>query len=184
GDNLCIGHSSQATGGFHLRPGCVAEAGDTTDGSAAEVAHDKELTRRSIRWTIDHPGEEPRLMVSRIYQTYHSDDDAVKVIQDYQSELWLSPLQEGVLRVAANVAYAVVGIAGLVALFWRRDWWRGARRQMMIWTMLMLAIVPLAFFGEPRFKVPVMPFMILLAASLLGPPENDTEEIPASAATP
>ena len=172
GDNLCIGHSSQATGGFHLRPGCVAVPGDTTDGTAAEVAHDKELTKRSIRWTIEHPGEEPRLMVSRIYQTFHADDDAVMVVQDYQHELWLSPLQEGALRIAANVAYVVVGIGGLVALLWRREWWRGPRRQMFVWTMLVMAVVPLAFFGEPRFKVPVIPFLIVLAAGLFGPPDT------------
>ena len=171
GDNLCIGHTTQATGGFHLRPGCVAEAGDTSDGTAAEVAHDKELTRRAIRWTIDNPGKEPRLMVSRIYQTFHADDDAVMVVQNYTHEEWLAPWQEGALRIAANGAYALVAIGGLVALVWRRHWWRTSRRQIFVWTMIMLAVVPMAFFGDPRFKVPVIPFLILLVASLFGVPD-------------
>ncbi|MBK9295979.1 MAG: glycosyltransferase family 39 protein [Candidatus Microthrix sp.] len=175
GDNLCIGHTSQATGGFHLRPGCVAEAGDVADGTAAEVAHDKELTKRAIRWTIDNPGEEPRLMVSRIYHTFHADDDAVLVVQNYIDEEWLAPWQEGALRIAANGAYALVAIGGLVALFWRRQWWHTTRRQIFVWTMIILAVVPLAFFGDPRFKVPVIPFLILLAASLFGPPGTADE---------
>ncbi len=175
GDNLCIGHTTQATGGFHLRPGCVAEAGDVTNGTAAEVAHDKELTKRAIRWTIDNPREEPRLMVSRVYQSFHADDDAVMVVQNYVHEEWLAPWQEGALRIAANGAYALVAIGGLFAMFWRRDWWRTSRRQIVVWTMIILAVVPMAFFGDTRFKVPVIPFLILLAASLFGRPEVEVE---------
>lgn len=37
--------------------------------------------------------------------------------------------------------------------------------------MMMLAVVPMAFFGDPRFKVPVIPFLILLVASLFGVPD-------------
>jgi hypothetical protein len=168
GDNLCIGHTDQATGGFHLRPGCETEA-DVRDGTVGEVAHDRELTRRAIRWSLDNPGSEPRLMASRIYNLFHADDDAVLVVQDYVRESRMSPLQEGIARVAANVAYALVGLGGLVALALRRRWYFGARRRLFVATMVVMAVVPLAFFGDPRFKVPLVPFFILFAATLIDP---------------
>ena len=72
----------------------------------------------------------------------------------------------------------------------------------LVGSALMTALVPLAFFGDTRFKVPVIPLLIIAAATLLrerqetvggvaapaggGPEASEPEEVslPAGGASP
>lgn len=66
----------------------------------------------------------------------------------------------------ASATYVVVvlaGVAGLVALVRRRH----PEDLMFVGATIMTALVPLAFFGDSRFKVPVIPLLIIAGATVV-----------------
>lgn len=54
------------------------------------------------------------------------------------------------------------GMVGLVQLARRRD----PEAMVLVGSAAMTALIPLAFFGDQRFKVPVMPLLIIAAGCL------------------
>jgi hypothetical protein len=71
-----------------------------------------------------------------------------------------------VLEIVANVYFFVAVVLGLLAvpafLGRHRPW-----RLFFLLAAAALAVQPLIFFGDPRFHVPVLPFVAVLAAVLL-----------------
>lgn len=168
GDNLCIGHGPNASGAFMARHDC-----DTTrsiqEGPAGEVAADKEKTDAAIEGIKAAPGRELWLLWRRIYFMWvrDGDHDGALAVQSYRYDRWIPIATEARLFRVADIAYWFVcatGIAGLVVLVRRRrpEGW------FLVGAAVMTALVPLAFFGDSRFKVPVIPLLIIAAACLLG----------------
>lgn len=177
GDNLCIGHAPNATGAFGANEWCATEH-RFLDGPPAEIGADREKTRRAIDAIVDDPGREPWLVWRRLWFMWirDGDHDGLIAVQSYRLDPFLARNgTEAKLARGADVAYWVVmggGLAGLVVASRRRT----PEGLLLVGSALMTAVVPLAFFGDSRFKVPVVPLLIIAAATMFKDPEPDVQE--------
>jgi 4-amino-4-deoxy-L-arabinose transferase-like glycosyltransferase len=177
GDNLCIGHADGATGAFVALDACRTRY-RYLDGLPAELGSDKAKTRIALKAIRQHPGREPWLTWRRFYFMWvrDGDHDGVIAVQSYRQDRWIAPEDEASLMRVADYAYWAVclgGVVGLGALIWRRR----PDGLLLVGSAVMTAAVPLAFFGDSRFKVPVIPLLIVAAACLLASPERPTEAV-------
>src|SRR5690606_12114697 len=139
------------------------------DGPASEIGADREKTRIALDAIRADPGREPWLLWRRFWFMWvrDGDHDALLAVQSYRTDRFIPEQTEEHLAYAADVVYWAVGLtgaAGLVLL--------GVRRRpedlLLVGSAVMTAAVPLAFFGDSRFKVPVIPLLIVAAAVLVG----------------
>ncbi|MCU1498682.1 MAG: glycosyl transferase [Acidimicrobiales bacterium] len=170
GDNLCIGYADGANGAFHPRAACDTRA-SLLDGPSGEVAADKEKQQTALDAIRDHPGRQPGQVWKRFWYMWirDGDHDGVLAVQSYRSDRFLGIRTEANLARGADIAYWLlvpVGLLGLAALVRRR---RGLDL-LLVGSAVATALVPLAFFGDSRFKVPVIPLLIIIAATLAGRP--------------
>lgn len=170
GDNLCIGNGPGADGSFSLREECLTDH-DFLAGTDAEVDADAEKTRIALQAVADEPGRQPWLVWRRFYFTWirSGDHDGLLAVQSYRMDRFIDPEVEGALMRVADAAYVGTlgaGLAGAVVLVRRRRpadvFWVGAA--------VVTAAVPLVFFGDARFKVPVIPLLIVAGAVLVRTP--------------
>jgi len=175
GDNLCIGHHPHASGAFDAFDPRTAKFCDTGDGvqfgSGSEVRNNTVKTDRALTYLRGHLSGEPYLIWWRGYYMFEHDHDAVYAVQSYHAPgagNWrMGQGAEDLFIHLADGYYAVVailGTVGLVVLVWRRR----PHGLLLVAAALATAAVPLAFFGDPRFKVPVVPLLAIAAGTLLG----------------
>ncbi|HUU82048.1 MAG TPA: glycosyltransferase family 39 protein [Phycisphaerae bacterium] len=74
----------------------------------------------------------------------------------------VSPIVEGVITWAAGITYLLVMILGVIG--WSRRWW-DARAWLVLLLLLFHCAIYAAAFGLTRFRLPLMPFIILFAAN-------------------
>jgi hypothetical protein len=76
----------------------------------------------------------------------------------------MHPDTERRLRRVADATYVLVAAAGLVGVvrLVRSRWADGL---LVVLAGVATAVVPLLFFGDPRFKVPVVPILCIAAAA-------------------
>jgi hypothetical protein len=175
GDNLCIGFHTGATGAFTLGPAACATEGRYIDGPDIEVARDGELRDRAIRWIVEHPAQLPALSLKKLVATFRFDDDALFGWEGFGADLHLEPSERRYLRAIGNGYYWIIGLLATVGLgLVVRDYWRVYQEPKVIAaiqnSVLIVAVaasgalVPVLFFGDSRFKVPIVPCLALLAA--------------------
>jgi len=175
GDNFCIGHHDGATGGFDLNKACNSGEG-VQFGSRSEVRNDRIKTSRSLRYLSHHLGREPWLVTRRAYYMFERDDDALRAVQSYGLDRWIGRGAERALADLANGVYIVVGLLGALGLL-RLTLSRRPAALLIVLSALATVAVPLAFFGDARFKVPVMPLLVIAAAAAVSrfDPATSTE---------
>ena len=174
GDNLCIGHHPGANGAFALAEACNSGEG-VQFGTRSEIRNDQVKTRKTLRYIAHHVGREPWLVTQRAYYMFERDDDALRAVQSYGMDPWISAKATLWLSRLANTFYAVVAILGLIGLI-RLALSRRPDRLLLVLSALATVAVPLAFFGDSRFKVPAMPLLVIAAAAALSrfePPANE-----------
>lgn len=157
GDNLCIGNNFQTLGHYdYPQQGCFDHPTRTT--AAGEVAQNDELTKRAIRYALDHPSSELQLLWWRTYYTWYSDGDGLFAAESYGTDPFINERLRDVLRSlseASNFVVLALAALGLPAFFRRR---RPDRLLLIAFAGgLFLAILP--FFGDPRFKAPIILFL-------------------------
>jgi hypothetical protein len=173
GDNLCIAHSPEATGGFSFSESCSTGEG-VQNGTEAELRSDHTKTSRAFRFIRQRIGHEPYLIGQRAIDMFESDHDAVSAAESYRCTVcsqkerkeanFMSSGTRRLLNRVADISYFVVGVVGVVGLF-RLGWSRRPDRLLVVLSALATAAVPLLFFfGDTRFKVPVMPLVVIAAA--------------------
>ena len=133
-----------------------------------EVQRNRDNTRKALRFVVEHPGDEARLWFWRGYFGYRDDHDALAVIGADPTH----PLREldfrPVLETTADVYYAVVvalGLLGLPMLLRRR---LHPKRLLVAVVMAGMGALPFILFGDPRYHVPVLPFLAISAAAAAG----------------
>jgi 4-amino-4-deoxy-L-arabinose transferase-like glycosyltransferase len=173
GDNLCIGHGDGATGAFEPLEYCDVPYA-LVDGKEAEIAADEAKTRLARDGFVRNIEREPYLLWARLYYTWirDGDHDALFAAQEFRRNRWMAiPTESRLIRVADWYYWAVVvtGLVGMVALVRRRE----PEGLALVGCAVMTALVPLAFFGDARFKVPVIPMLIIAAACLVRRPDPD-----------
>lgn len=162
GDDLCIGNYLGAQGAFTLEGKCFED----TEGLApheVEIERNREGVRIAVDDVASHPFRMPKLVAQKAYWLLYKDDDGIWAAESYGHDYFLPGLRRDVLTFAANAIYYGTGmlmIAGALAFAFARDW----RRLVVLLTFLYVLAVPLAFFGDPRFHFPAIPFGIVIAA--------------------
>ena len=167
GDNLCIGHAAGADGSFGARDACITDF-NFLDGPASEIGGDRQKTRAAIDAILADPGREPWLLWRRFWFMWvrDGDHDGLLAVQSYRRDRFIEPQVEARLARGADLAYWVVGATGaggLVLLSLRRR----PEDLLLVGSALATAAVPLAFFGDSRFKVPVIPLLIISGAVIV-----------------
>ncbi|MBX3313439.1 MAG: glycosyltransferase family 39 protein [Actinobacteria bacterium] len=166
GDNLCIGYQPDANGSFTLSENCAI--GDPFQGPASEIATDQEKTDYALEQIRDDPGRVPWLVWKRTDYTWvkNGDHDAVTWAQDFYTNPWMpKPTRDRIIWWSDAIYWSVLasGAVGLVILVRRRR----PEGVLLVGSFLTTAILPLAFFGESRFKVPAVPFLVIASAVAL-----------------
>lgn len=165
GDDLCIGNYYGADGRFTLRGPCF-EGYQGVSGKELEVKRNRHGVAVARRDVMDHPLRMPKLIAQKAYWLLYNDDDGLWAAESYGNDWFISrPLRE-ILSFAANSIYYATGalaILGALAFAFARD----IRRLVLLLAALYVLAIPLVFFGDPRFKFPAMPFVIVIAAATL-----------------
>ena len=139
-------------------------------------------TRKAVKYIEHHLSREPWLVTRRAYYMFKRDDDGVQAVRSYGADKWMSRDTVLWLSRLANSVYAVVAIVGLVGLV-RLTLSRRPDALLLVLSALATVAVPLAFFGDSRFKVPAMPLLIIAAAAAVTrfePRPAPPSEVPAA----
>lgn len=177
GENLCIGNHPDADGAFTLSEHC--RFGDVLASPADEVEVDRKKTRYAIGRIVRDPGRQVWLVWRRFWFTWvrDGDHDGIVAAQSYNTDRWMNPDIERPLIRLADTAYVLVLVAAAGGAV------RSVRRRrpedlLVLGATIMIAAVPLAFFGDSRFKVPAIPLLIVIAAGIVGTGPAEAEPLP------
>ena len=168
GDNLCIGHNPDANGAFQMPPSCLAGYEDLVR-PEYEVVRDANGRKRALEFIREQPAEQLRLVPLRAFHTFRNDTDGLRAAESYGEDPFIADGLRTALGVLANVTFfatLALGLAAVVVLRGRRRGEREPGRVFVVLGAASLALTPLAFFGDVRFHVPVVPFLVLGAAAL------------------
>lgn len=167
GDNLCIGYHPGALGGFAVNEYCDTGEG-RIDGPAAEVRRNSEARQLALEHIRDEPLSLPWLSIRKLFWTYRTDDDGLRGNESYgPTGLMGAPWRTLWVGVTAG-GYALVMTAAAagVVLSWRSAWRKPRDPVVLSLYGLGLAggfLVPMMFFGDPRFKVGTTPLFAVFA---------------------
>ncbi|HXK34359.1 MAG TPA: glycosyltransferase family 39 protein [Dehalococcoidia bacterium] len=162
GDDLCIGNFLGANGAFTLEGPCF-EGYEGMGPDEVEIERNRDGVRIAVRDVLQHPVRMPKLIAQKAYWLLYKDDDGLWAAESYGNDYFIPDFRREVLAFAANSAYYAVGalaILGSLAFMYGRD----VRRVALYASMLYILFLPLVFFGDPRFKFPAMPMVIVVAA--------------------
>ena len=160
GDGLCMDRFLGANGTYRLadHDGCV-------DPKLDEVARNKGNTRKAIRFVVTYPKKEAWLIMRRTVLMYSEDHDGIQAAQGLDPRgPQLSPGTERTLsRTADWYFFGVLGVAvtGLPLLVAGRR--RTPQKRIVLVALAALAAIPALLWGNPRFHLPVAPFIAVLA---------------------
>jgi 4-amino-4-deoxy-L-arabinose transferase-like glycosyltransferase len=137
-----------------------------------EVAEMRGFTRVSLQYLVNHPGHELRLVPARIRNLFLHGHEGLKIgrkkLPDGNPEPFFSPGWGRLLAGGADVLFfglLGLGLAGLPFYFRASD-----RIALVVpLTLLYFASLHLVIFpGNPRYHLPMAPFLALSASALLG----------------
>jgi 4-amino-4-deoxy-L-arabinose transferase-like glycosyltransferase len=158
GDTLCMDRWSGATGGFAwaAHDGCAPPG-------LPEDERNTENLRRAVRFVLREPGHEAVLVGKRAVATMRSDHDGLDHVESTGRDLgaWRRPLA----AVADAWFFLVCAAAavGTIRLVRARD----PSRLVVVLAAASLLVLPLGLWGTPRFHVPALPLLAVLAAAAL-----------------
>jgi hypothetical protein len=167
GDNMCVGFHPGATGHFEVPAYC--DTGEFyTDGPEAELRREAETRARARRWAVDHLGALPALSIRKLWYTYHSDGDGLRAVESYEEDRFLPGGLRTLLQWTTRIGYLVVltGLATGAVVATARAWRERGRDPVPTAVLAMTVVsmmIPIAFFGDARFKVAAAPLIALLA---------------------
>jgi len=159
GDTLCIDRSLDARGGFRFvsHDGCV-------DPSLPEVPRNRGNTEKAIEFVIDHPDRELLQIYRRGDLMLGSDRDGIEATEDLGGGAFLP---SGFVDVAVRLSdwyffvILVLALVGIPQLFQTE---RRPQRLLVASGLVGLLAIPLLLWGNPRFHLPLAPFLVLCAA--------------------
>lgn len=166
GDDLCIGHHEGATGVFRLEGPCFEDTGRYETDMDREIGRNREGMRMAWNYMRSHPLDEFRLLGLKALYLMSSDSDGIYAVQSYNNDVFMPESRRGALAFAANAIYLSLfawALLGLVRLTAPGD----VRRRVAVAVMLYLLLIPLVFFGDPRFHFPAIPLAVMTASTAI-----------------
>lgn len=169
GDAMCSGRHFGATGEYEIAAKYCLDPYDRIPLPRREVVRNRENTNAAIRFVVHHPLEEARLWFWRGYFGYRDDHDALQGIALDRGHLLHDSRIVDVLESVSDAYYHVMLVLALLALplFLRRDGPHRAWRLCLLLAGVQGALVPFLLYGDPRYKIPALPFIAIGAAVLL-----------------
>ncbi len=164
GDDLCIGNFEGADGKFTLVGKCFVTVDPKPD--KQEIARNREGVRIAIEDRLADPFGTPLLVAKKAYWLLYKDDDGLWAAESYGNDWFSSHPRREILSFAANAIYYATGVLvlfGMAAFALSKD----LRHLFVLLTMLYVLAVPLAFFGDPRFHYPAIPFATAIAGATI-----------------
>jgi 4-amino-4-deoxy-L-arabinose transferase-like glycosyltransferase len=165
GDDLCIGNAIGANGRFLLSGKCF-EGYEGLSFQEVEGRRNSDGVRTAIKDVISSPARMPALIGQKAYWLLHRDDDGVFAAESYGNDKFMGDYRREVLGYAANSIYYAVGSVAILGALWF-SFASDRRRGFLMLTVLYLLLIPLVFFGDPRFHFPAIPLIVLVAASTM-----------------
>jgi 4-amino-4-deoxy-L-arabinose transferase-like glycosyltransferase len=159
GDTLCLDRNLDAKGGFRF-----ADHDGCADPDLPEVPRNQGSTKKAIHFVLDHPGRELLQIVRRARIMFGSDHDGIEAVQTLGGGPFLS---ERVVDAAEPLAdWSFFGLVALAVMglpaFARRN--HRPERLLAVSGLVGLLVIPLLLWGNPRFHLPLAPFIVLSAA--------------------
>ena len=172
GQTLWSGHNPGASGGpTYPPPGLVPQTHDP-ESPEAVIAQDRFLRDEALEFMVENPRRELELIPLKLIHLNRGDSAVV--------EPWLNNVAAGddkpvtgnvyvVMSAILDAAYyALLALTVLAVVLFRRELWaQPVLRGILVLGMVALVLYGLVFYGNPRYRAPLEPLMILLAAPLL-----------------
>lgn len=160
GSSLCLGRLPEADGGPIDFERCPYNPGDP----AVEANRDR--LSRAWQLLLDNPGREPRLMVGRMEATlWASDRSGIDEVNSRDGRDLSRGVAVALIRLSTIWSRLVVVLAVLATALAVVRRHRGVA--IAAGAGWLLLVIPLISLGDPRFRVPSLPFLAIAAASLL-----------------
>jgi len=163
---MCMSRFVGATGGFEY------EGNPCFDGRFTHLTrpeYETEVDRHgrevAVEFIREHPGEEARLWLRRLGATFHSDGDGLAAVESYGDDVFLDDALRERVRDLSDVYALVVMLAaipGAVLLVARRR----PDGVLVVVSALGMLLPVVLFFGDPRFKMPIIPAVAVSIATL------------------
>ena len=161
GDAFCVGHHPGTSGRYELAIADCLKPYDHYPFPEREVKRNSGNTREAVDFVLHHPSEEASLwLLARLLRLSRRPrgDQRPFPAQQLPRAGW-----RRVLTTVADGFYfgvLALGLIGLPAFASRRR----PRALFVLLCMASLAALPFLLFGDPRYKVPVLPFLAVSAA--------------------
>jgi hypothetical protein len=167
GDNLCIGFHPGARGSFHYLPPYCDTGEFWNDGRDAELRRNADTRDLAMEFIADDPLALPWLSARKLFYTYRSDDDGLVANESYGAVEVLESPWRGIWLTVSHLGYVAVMVAALAGLYLAVRGLRTRGREATVTALIGLTLagvlVPMLFFGDPRFKVPTTPLLAVFA---------------------
>lgn len=161
GYNLRVGHAPYSTGRYITPEDLWATVNTNVDPSA--IPSESLAIRRATRYAVTHPVEELRLSLDKLFYLYTTDSDAVFWASSFNNTpIWGNRRnidRIGNIADAASYAVILLALASLPRTLTMR------REMLFAWLVIVLwTAAHIVFFGEPRYRLPILPILLAFAA--------------------
>jgi hypothetical protein len=166
GDNAAMARYVGSAGDFNYWANpCFDGRFDGLDRPEYETRTDAHGRSCGLEFVREHPSEEARLWFRRIGATFRNDSDGLAAIESYGDDLFLDRRIREDTRNVANAYAAIVLVAAVPGAWFLLR--RGAPGVLVVVAGAGMLLPVVLFFGDPRFKVPVLPVAAVAVAALL-----------------
>ena len=169
---LWSGHNPTANGGPTYAPPELLNQARDEDAPNAEVAHSRLLRREAVKWAIHNPHKELGLIPRKLLSLNGGTDRTLNVwfnARGGEHQLGTSSLIV-FTRLGDGTGYFLLlaTLASLVLLGPRRLWRSSApMRGVLAYLAACLFAYGFVYYGQHRYRVPMEPFMLLVATPVL-----------------
>ena len=161
GPALCVSRQPGARGNkdlSHMHRYCEPLMPDVPV-DQQEVKDNAHAMAKSIEFVVHHPLSELRLWVPRMRYAYRHDHDAMDDVGWFMS----GSSSRALSRVADWFYFGLLTLAAAGTLSFAKR--AEPRRLLFLITTVSLAATPILLYGAPRYKVPTMPLLTIIAAA-------------------
>lgn len=163
GDTLCMDRTPDANGQFRF-----ADEDGCADPSMAEVERNGTNATRALLFALGNPLKEAELIGLRTFRMMEHDHTSLEEIEANGSMRFTGTTAGTVLGRLADWWFYGVGILAIAGAWAdRRRLWATPQRTLVLVTAGGLFMIPIGLWGNPRFHVPLLPFMAIGAAAFV-----------------
>jgi len=174
GATLWAGHNPHASGGVMYATSDLVTVPHTAEPGSQEAANEQDrfLRNEALEFMVENPLDELRLIPLKLVHLNRGDSRIVDIWLNQVAAGDPKPVQGNALVVMSVVLdfayYALLALTILAVIVLGRDGWR-QRVVRGIFTLGIVALVlyGFVFYGNPRYRAPLEPLMIVLVAPLL-----------------